>query len=624
MNAASPSALPPMHPGVPQPPAQPTSGNVAPIVGGEIQLPAQQPNASTQSDLQKEANEVATLCLIKLQKYITSSKNEPLNERIAFPSVGMRRLIKKIDKVSIAISTGESSAHNALITLKGALGEFKAEQTKYNFKKEQIALYIIKINQYIEQINKYNLLIDKNRNPLPGKENEAAQLYKVLDGLKLELDHIKDLLTSLPDVDRAFLQDKIEFNSTTNRIQPKGYLGRTPSHLTPKVLKKISAVASQNIGDTVPVTHDDNKEVRFNVTKEQSGDVRIVQIGAKLGEGSWGVVSESLSIIEGKEGAYKQAITGRGAIGDKRAVEDLRKEYDISNKLHDLGFGYGLLPRPWKFTYLKTGDVGLESKKFFSNYADKFFRDEKSTYAAFHQLISGLHSLSSCNILHRDIKSANMLLDADGRVCLADMGGVVDAGKVNLDKKDLRGIFRAQEFSTPEILCSKDLDKLKELELRYVSCSTRYHSSKNPKERKELKAILKESIEFGKKMDVFALGMALYERFVTHLFEHDKKSRMTSPYYLAYLDSGVDRNKLSLADRRPDVSEAYDDIEHLSSNEPTHQALNALIKKMVDPESNSRPAPDAVLTEFEEIMRQDKNGQALMELFDQNRIRFAN
>jgi len=625
MTAASSGALPP------------TPGNDMRILAGEIQLPTQQPKVAIQPDLhlQNEANEVATRCLGELRSFIESSKNEPLNERIAFPSLAMADLIKKIDSVRPALLTGESSVHNAMTTLKGALGEFEAEQAKYNFKKEHLDLRNEKVHQFKEIQKEMLLLVDEEGFELDGKGDELDQLEIQLGEINNEIIHLNDLLTSLPDVDRAFLQNKIEFNSTTNQIQPKDYKGKTISYLTPQILKTISAVAAQNIGHTVPVSHDEIEGVRFNVTKEQSGDVRIVQIGAKLGEGSWGVVSESLNITEGKEGAYKEAIRGRGDFRDKRAVEDLRKEYEISSKLHDLGHAYGLPPKPTKFTYLKTGEVALESKKFDSSYEQPSFPDEKTTYAAFHQLICGLHSLSSVNILHRDIKSANMLIDASGRVCLADMGGVVDAGKEKLDDEDIKGIFGAEDSSTPEILCSKDLDKLKEIEQRYFSCFPRFDSSIDPKEReairKESQAIIKEGIELGKKMDVFALGIALYERFAAHLSINDDKPRPASPYFVAFHDGprDVDTNQLSSADRRPHIEEAYRDIEPrsdapISNDAPTtHKDLNDLIKWMVNPDSSKRPTPIEVRAKFEQIMSQDTNDEDLFDLFAENRKRFV-
>jgi serine/threonine protein kinase len=70
------------------------------------------------------------------------------------------------------------------------------------------------------------------------------------------------------------------------------------------------------------------------------------------------------------------------------------------------------------------------------------------------QILNGLQAIHGCNVLHRDLKSSNILLSRTTReVRLCDFGVSVDLN--NLDAKAKKFIFGSAGSQAPEVLSKK-------------------------------------------------------------------------------------------------------------------------------------------------------------------------
>ncbi|XP_078157531.1 mitogen-activated protein kinase kinase kinase 1-like [Carex rostrata] len=139
--------------------------------------------------------------------------------------------------------------------------------------------------------------------------------------------------------------------------------------------------------------------------------------GGLLGRGSFGTVYEAIS-HDGFFFAVKEIFMDRGS--SKQSILQIEQEVSLLSRLQheNINQYYGTDRRDGKlYIFLELVTQGSLA----SLYRKYHFQDSQvSAYTR--QILNGLSYLHRRNILHRDIKCANILVDSNGCVKLADFG----------------------------------------------------------------------------------------------------------------------------------------------------------------------------------------------------------
>lgn len=149
--------------------------------------------------------------------------------------------------------------------------------------------------------------------------------------------------------------------------------------------------------------------------------------GDLIGEGSFGSVYLALHAVTGELMAVKQVeLTNvtKGAEGDKKKnlmITALKQEIDLLQGLHHphivqyLGTSSDEEHLNIFLEYVPGGSIAGMLKQY-NTFQEPLIRNFTR------QILEGLSYLHSCNIIHRDIKGANILVDNRGAVKISDFG----------------------------------------------------------------------------------------------------------------------------------------------------------------------------------------------------------
>ena len=117
----------------------------------------------------------------------------------------------------------------------------------------------------------------------------------------------------------------------------------------------------------------------------------------------------------------------------------------------------------YKDIYLIEENMGSNLEKLIVSDCSDYQKDEKLIPWLIYQILEGIHYLHSCKIMHRDIKSSNILLDERGNIKICGFGNAIRfddyentfKGEIN-DFISEKGILT---YQAPEILASKKKNK---------------------------------------------------------------------------------------------------------------------------------------------------------------------
>ena len=119
--------------------------------------------------------------------------------------------------------------------------------------------------------------------------------------------------------------------------------------------------------------------------------------------------------------------------------------------------------KDYKNIYLIEENMGSNLEKLIvADYYD-YKKDEKFIPWVIYQILQGIHYLHSCKIMHRDIKSSNILLDERGNIKICGFGNAISfddyentfRGEIN----DFISEKGSLTYQAPEILASKKKNK---------------------------------------------------------------------------------------------------------------------------------------------------------------------
>ncbi|KAI3448305.1 hypothetical protein Pfo_004970 [Paulownia fortunei] len=202
----------------------------------------------------------------------------------------------------------------------------------------------------------------------------------------------------------------------------------------------------ENGGDSVPLIGENDYTVspsgsfRFNIMSWQKGDF--------LGSGSFGTVYEGFT-DDGFFFAVKEvSLLDQGSQGQQSIYQleqeiSLLKQFQHENIVRYLGTDKDDAKL---YIFLELVTKGSLAKLY-----EKYQLRDSQVSAYTRQILSGLNYLHCRNVVHRDIKCANILVDVSGSVKLADFG-LAKATKLN----DIKSCKGTPFWMAPEVVNHKN------------------------------------------------------------------------------------------------------------------------------------------------------------------------
>ncbi|CAD8202875.1 unnamed protein product [Paramecium octaurelia] len=168
--------------------------------------------------------------------------------------------------------------------------------------------------------------------------------------------------------------------------------------------------------------------------------------GEMIGQGAFGRVVLGMNRVSGQIMAVKQVFIKNG---DENKVQSIQREIEILSKLqhpHIVRY-YGSETKNDQLNifleYVSGGSVLTMIKRF-----GKFKESLIRVYLK--QILLGLHYLHSKGVIHRDIKGANILINQNGQVKLADFGSGKQLSEI---KHDIVGsLCGTPNYMAPEVI----------------------------------------------------------------------------------------------------------------------------------------------------------------------------
>lgn len=335
--------------------------------------------------------------------------------------------------------------------------------------------------------------------------------------------------------------------------------------ISPSLLMKTIQIGMKHTDKSYIIKEKGLKFLATYNPKNQS--VKLLLFSKKLGAGTFGNVYQLVDVENQKVEALKIAKTKQGS------YEDLKNENRILTMIHEGEKKEGIQMAPHQvvsITVSKEGipiqKVGLLEQKYDGDY-NKYIHSIhqigkgksselkwKERVLEFHQLLSGLATMSQMNILHGDLKPENILVKNLGDKQLIHIGDL--GGARHLPPGDDSNSWVEEGFvHTPIFTWKEDL-----------ALSAQYRS---PNERENY-------INSEKARDVFSMGAIFYKSLTGKL---------------PYKGSGGPRPY-------PQTDFKYQNIPNI----PTE--LNALIKGMLAKEQKDRITASEALSQLNALIEQ--------------------
>ncbi|KAF5952015.1 hypothetical protein HYC85_009959 [Camellia sinensis] len=227
----------------------------------------------------------------------------------------------------------------------------------------------------------------------------------------------------------------------------------------PPVLAPPPPVLAPSPGNvTIYTSNDDKEDDTFNMTVEPlysvspngqfMPSIKSWQKGDFLGSGSFGTVYEGFT-DDGLFFAVKEvSLLDQGTQG-KQSIYQLEQEISLLSQFeHENIVRYLGTDKADSKLYIF---LELVTKGSLANLYQKYHLRDSQVSAYTRQILNGLNYLHGRNVVHRDIKCANILVDASGSVKLADFG-LAKATTLN-DVKSCKG---TPYWMAPEVVNRKN------------------------------------------------------------------------------------------------------------------------------------------------------------------------
>ncbi|KAG1767192.1 hypothetical protein EV702DRAFT_1050466 [Suillus placidus] len=205
------------------------------------------------------------------------------------------------------------------------------------------------------------------------------------------------------------------------------------------------ASANANASDLLSRDSGDGSAVRQTViVKEEGKPATRFQLGNCIGRGQFGTVYRALNLTTGQMVAVKR-IRLEGLKEDE--VAQLMKEVDLMKRLsHPSIVKYEGMARDEQYLnivleYAESGSLGQMLKAF-----GKLNEHLVASYVV--KILEGLHYLHCCDVVHCDLKAANILTTKTGNIKLSDFGVSLNLKAIEREK-DIAG---TPNWMAPEVI----------------------------------------------------------------------------------------------------------------------------------------------------------------------------
>jgi serine/threonine protein kinase len=173
----------------------------------------------------------------------------------------------------------------------------------------------------------------------------------------------------------------------------------------------------EGIGLPYNVMH--NVHINLNFEWDVGNPLDIFQLSDKLGQGSFGAVYRGIHRATGIELAIKEI---KDAAQREDAVEEIKNEVDILKKCqHNAIVSYYGTIKSGPDIWILMDYCALGSIRDMMVTCNRPLSEAQIKFVTFHTLLALIY-LHSRNIVHRDVKAANILLNQQAQVKIADFG----------------------------------------------------------------------------------------------------------------------------------------------------------------------------------------------------------
>ncbi|XP_039173364.1 LOW QUALITY PROTEIN: mitogen-activated protein kinase kinase kinase 1 [Eucalyptus grandis] len=237
----------------------------------------------------------------------------------------------------------------------------------------------------------------------------------------------KERILPRKDDSDSHLSTSVEDKESTDKDEVGNAPSANISELVPNVISE-------------PVRNVSPEGVRQRITSWQKGE--------RLGSGSFGTVYEGIS-EDGFFFAIKEvSLLDQGSQG-KQSILQLEQEISLLSQFeHENIVRYLGTDKDDKKLYIF---LELMTKGSLAALYDKYNLRDSQVSAYTRQILNGLKYLHDQNVVHRDIKCANILVDVSGSVKLADFG-LAKATNINVAKSSKGTAF----WMAPEVVNLKN------------------------------------------------------------------------------------------------------------------------------------------------------------------------
>lgn len=246
---------------------------------------------------------------------------------------------------------------------------------------------------------------------------------------------------------RGRFQSDVEDHRARRCSRPTSHdeLGRPRRSRYESMVNLGVASANASTSDLLPRDSGDGSAVRQTVIVEEEGKPAIhFQLGNCIGRGQFGTVYRALNLTTGQMVAVKR-IRLEGLKEDE--VAQLMKEVDLMKRLsHPSIVKYEGMARDDQYLnivleYAESGSLGQMLKAF-----GKLNEHLVASYVV--KILEGLHYLHRCDVVHCDLKAANILTTKTGNIKLSDFGVSLNLKAIEREK-DIAG---TPNWMAPEVI----------------------------------------------------------------------------------------------------------------------------------------------------------------------------